>query len=106
MKTITNKEKAREITCYVLNKNIANGSKGMGLMSKHNERHADIPNIYKCCCKVAIQAMCWKDEQFEKEKQQLIDKACKLMQHWILEHDYVDIMELEDYVKQKMEDEI
>lgn len=33
-----------------------------------------------------------------------IEKACKLMQHWILEHDYVDIMELEDYIKQKIDD--
>lgn len=52
----------------------------------------------------ALEMAQWKDEQFEKEKQQLIDKACKLMQHWILEHDYVDIMELEDYIKQKMEE--
>lgn len=45
-----------------------------------------------------------KDEQHKQEKQQLIDKACKLMQHWILEHDYVDIMELEDYIKKQMEE--
>lgn len=55
---------------------------------------------------IGVDLLQCKEEQYKKEKQQLIDKACKLMQHWILEHDYVDIMELEDYVKQKMEDEI
>ena len=40
----------------------------------------------------------------ERLKQQVVEKACNLMQHWILEHDYIDIMELEDYVKQKMEE--
>ena len=51
----------------------------------------------------AMQAMEWKDEQHAKEKQQWIEEACNLMQHWILEHDYVDIIELENYIKQQME---
>lgn len=48
--------------------------------------------------------MAWALMLLKEEKQQWIEKACKLMQHWILEHDYVDIMELEDYIKQKMDD--
>lgn len=44
-----------------------------------------------------IKAMQWKE-------QQLIDEACNLMQHWILEHDYVDIIELEYYIKQQMKE--
>ena len=64
----------------------------------------DTVSLRKALFNVAMQAMQWKDEQFAEEKQQWIDKFCNLMQHWILEHDYVDIIELEDYIKQKMEE--
>ena len=46
----------------------------------------------------------WKDEEHAKEKQQWIDNVCNLMQHWILKYDYVDIIELEDYIKQQMKE--
>lgn len=66
----------------------------------------DTVSLRKAIFNATLEAMEWKDEQHKQEKQQLIDEACKLMQHWILEHDYVDIIELENYLKQQMEDKL
>lgn len=63
----------------------------------------------KCVCvkfNTFMKAAQWKDEQSAEQKQQVLEKAIKLMQHWILEHDYVDIMELENYIKQQMEEHL
>ena len=46
----------------------------------------------------------WKDEQHAQEKQQMIEKACEFMRHYILEHEYVDIFEMEDEFRRQMED--
>ena len=46
------------------------------------------------------------EQMHDWTKEQVAEKTIKLMQHWILEHDYVDIMELEDYVKQKMDERL
>lgn len=35
---------------------------------------------YHACYNSAMKAMQWKDEQFAKEKQQLIDEACKWLE--------------------------
>lgn len=57
-------EKAREIVNYVLNPKCANGSNGLGLLNTHNQRNADLNNIYKCSEEIALQMAKWKDEQF------------------------------------------
>lgn len=54
-------------------------------------------NMFNAAYNSALQMHRWT-------KEQVLKRACKLMQHWILEHDYVDIMELEDYIKQQMEE--
>ena len=74
---MTNEEKEKQIVSFVLNPKCANESNGLGFLNNHNLRIADLNNINKCCEVVAMQAMQWKDEQFTKEKQQWIDKACE-----------------------------
>jgi hypothetical protein len=89
MERISNETKAKEIAEKLSHPNIDSFGDG--------DDEVDT-RFYHACKDAALEAMDWK-------KQQLIDKACNLMQHWILEHDYVDIFELEDYIKQQMEDD-
>lgn len=72
---MTPENKAKDITSHVLNINIADGTKGLGMLSKHNEKHADIPNIYNCCCEIALEAMQWKDEYYKKLLDLLVESG-------------------------------
>lgn len=53
----------------------------------------------------ALQEMAeWKDEQHEKEKQQMIEKTISFLQDFHLTHNYVDIMVIEDEYRKLMEE--
>lgn len=70
---MTNEEKAREIRCYLTNAIMVDGmTKGLNLLSKRNQRCADLTNIYKLVEMSALQAMKWKDEQYNEEKRELL----------------------------------
>jgi hypothetical protein len=80
MKTISNEQKAIQIAAN--NRiNYYEGEPGWGVNVSSSEQE---------CYESAMQAMQWKDEQHEKEKQQWIDKVCE----WIKEHngDYISIV--------------
>ena len=54
--------------------NITNEQKAAEIARKNFEIYNKQGAYGKCC---ALDAMQWKDEQHEKEKQNLIDEACK-----------------------------
>lgn len=102
-----NVSKAKELRQFVCNTHMANGGKALNMLSLHNQRNADLENIWKLCEKTALAMAEWKDEQnakaieickkqeecinklkeimqwqrkqFAAEKQALIDNACDLI---------------------------
>ena len=68
----------------------------------------DLDNSFEECYQSALEAMDWKDEQFEKEKQKLIDEACEWIEKLMVasgNYDAYDIQEnLKDF-KQAMKGE-
>ena len=56
--------------------------------------------VETCFCKRYSEVL----EMYKWTKKRVVEEACRLVQHWILEHDYVDMMEIEDYIKQQMEE--
>lgn len=66
--------------------------------------------IYTECNRVTIKKRLmemaqWKDEQFEAEKQALIDKACEWMEHNVWEYTGFDSYELSEAFKNAMKGE-
>lgn len=91
---MTNEDKAIELRNFVCNTHMANGGKALNMLSLHNQRNADLDNIWKLCEKTAVEMAQWKDEQFTKQKQALIDKACELLEYIIF--DKVDVLLYDD----------
>ena len=67
---MTNEEKAIEIA-------------NKYCVSDYKNNSGQLVSSYDECYCSALAIAEWKDEQFEKEKQKLIDKACK----WLTEND-------------------
>lgn len=75
METISNEDKAIEI---------ANKEKKYYGNPQYEKRDENW-SVHECF-KSAIQAMQWKDEQHEKEKQQWIERACRYIKKNVCEH--------------------
>lgn len=91
---MTNEEKAKELRQFVCNTHMTNGGKALNMLSLHNQRNADLENIWKLCEKTAVEMAQWKDEQFAAEKHDLIDKACSWLENIIF--DKVDALFYDD----------
>jgi hypothetical protein len=73
MEHVSNEQKAIQIAAN--NRiNYYEGEPGWGVNVSSSEKE---------CYESAMQAMQWKDEQFAKEKQKLIDEACE----WLAKND-------------------
>lgn len=78
---MTNEEKANEIARCDCQKHY----KGFNLCNSYKFHEKNY-----CSRKAAaLEAMEWKDEQFEAEKQALIDKACEWLEQHLYDDEYI-----------------
>lgn len=98
-RTMTNEEKANEIALkyareYLVSKN---DSHKQNILFKES-------SIIECE-KASLEMAKWKDEDFAKEKQSLIDKACEWLEHNVWEYTGFDSYELSEAFKNAMKGE-
>lgn len=59
----TNEEKAQELSMYVIQEKLPDGSKGLNMLTRHNKYAGDIDNIYDIAKQCALEMAKYKDSQ-------------------------------------------
>lgn len=71
--------------------------KAIEIAKKSHVIYDDYYDSMQECIESAMQMHEWT-------KEQVIEKACEFMRHFVIEHDYIDIFEMEDEFKRQMEE--